>query len=319
MLIAFGKETGTGKTTMRYFVSALTDNMVIFYENMKTFFDEYNNQQLGQLWAVVDDIEKMTKKESDNLKGRLTSDTFRHRVMYMDPVERKCFLDLIATSNSSNPVFVDSFNRRTECIEINPEFRGDVKFWDTFYKELKDSDIMGAWFRFLTSRDISSVSFSAEYRFDNRVLDDQKKLSPLITTRFLMELFDDEWVTSRWCQSHFPDLYEHAEFKETVKHGKFLHIKTSMLFRIFDEWKKRAGCAGARKKRSDFSRELKEMGLEGRWVVRPGGKKGYSCRLSKESLEIAITKQLQLTERFRYKQFFIETTNWEILQGGYGF
>ena len=25
---------------MRYFVSALTDNMVIFYENMKTFFDD---------------------------------------------------------------------------------------------------------------------------------------------------------------------------------------------------------------------------------------------------------------------------------------
>ena len=96
------------------FLKALYDNKSVLCVNrIKDFVGTYTSQQAGKLFCCIDDIEKWTKAESGQLKSRISEDTFQYRAMYQDPVTMRCYLDLVCTSNSRNPVFIGADDQET--------------------------------------------------------------------------------------------------------------------------------------------------------------------------------------------------------------
>ena len=116
-------------------------------------------EQKGKLFVVIDDIESATKKQSLALKSKISSHTFKYKQLYKDRITLPDFCDLIATSNSRTPKFVDSDNRRDELIVCNTSLQNNTpemdKFWKHFYATLEDPILMGHWFHFLAHRKIT--------------------------------------------------------------------------------------------------------------------------------------------------------------------
>ena len=191
-LVAYGRATGSGKSTFAKFCKALVDeDKVLFCKNLEDFLGEQNSEHLNKLFVLIDEIERATKSQSDKLKSSITADSFRYKKLYENPIQMPSYTDLIATSNCRSPVFVSSQNRRVELITINPEKKGDEAFWDSFYKELKDSRVMGAWFHFFATFPIDVNVRSENNRFDAEVLCSDKVKSMKSTHQFVVKFFSD--------------------------------------------------------------------------------------------------------------------------------
>jgi len=234
MIVVYGTKTGTGKTTIRVFLEKLFDKTVLFVDSLKDFTGTFTGQQFGKLFCVIDDIEKWNKTSSSTLKTRITSDSYTHRVMYADPVDMPCYLDLICTANSRNPVFVGENDRRTELVVINEELKGNTEFWNKLYAELDDNTIMGGFFDFLATRDLTGVVFNENYRFSESALEAQKKMNLKSSYAFLTEYFtSDDCIFHRRIQYDHPELFQFLQFKETQKHGRHLVMSAKKFFEIF--------------------------------------------------------------------------------------
>ncbi len=320
-IVAYSYTTGSGKTTIRNFLEALFDGMVLFYEQLQLMFDKFNGDQFGKLFCVIDDIEKATKRESNNLKARITATSFRHRVMYQDARSMPCYMDLICTSNEANPVFVDGNDRRTELVVINDELSSDGSFWKKLYKEFDDSTIMGAWFEMLASRDLQHVNFADKnYRFSNRALEDQKKMSLTCTIRFLIDFFaDDDCMTSQKLRIRVPELYSFCQFRKSA-HDLHLVIAVKKLWNVFEHWQSESGDRAKINQRK-FISELKTMNssdpnmpkLVSRYKTQPGMRSNnVAVWISRRVLEDAIRRKLNISH-FEFEDFFIHKKSWSTL------
>ena len=191
-LVAFGRLTGTGKSSCEKFLKALVDDdKVLFCLNLEQYLAEQNHEHLNKLWVLVDDIESANRKQSDALKATVSGNTIRYKKLYSDPLTMPSYCDLICTSNERSPVFVSSANRRVELITINPEKKGDEKFWDAFYAELEDAQVIGAWFEFFATFPITLNVRSENHRFDMEVLSSQKVKSMKSTHQWVVKFFSD--------------------------------------------------------------------------------------------------------------------------------
>jgi len=238
-IVAYSIETGSGKTTMRYFLQALFDS-VFFCEALKNLTGEFSSQQLGKQWCIIDDVEKLTKSQSAALKGRITSNTFEYRKMYSDPIRMNCYMDLIASSNSPNPIFIGTNDRRSELVEINPELKGNREFWDRVYDEFKSTDIMASWYHVLLGRDLTGVSFGEQYRFSHDAIASQKVQNLRSAYRFLMTYFErSDWVMNETAVDRRTYAFAPESIDEHMRHsGDDLVITTTKLFEYYTRWVK---------------------------------------------------------------------------------
>ena len=240
-LLIYGDLTGTGKTSIRYFCQALYSiESVRFCENTKQYEDKFNCLSLGRMFCIVDDIDRWSKTQTDNLKSKITSDTFEYRKMRMDPVVMPSFEDLICTSNNRD-TYIGHNDRRSELIVINPCLKAtneDVPegfTWKQYYEELQDVEIMGAWFEFLASRDISKVHFNEGYRFSEESLFEQKLRSIHTAHAFLLEYFEKShfWMTKEYS----PLQLSHLIRCMTTKNGeRVMWVDTKVLYSWYQLW-----------------------------------------------------------------------------------
>ena len=175
-LIAFCNACGAGKTSVRAFVSAIWDaDKVLFCESVDDFGKDENSEFLNKQFCIVDDIEKCSRKESDSLKSKITSDTFKYKKLFQDRKTLPSYMDLIATSNSREPCFIGNDNRRTELIIINSVLKPDKAFWRGFYEEdCKCPRIRGMWFHYLAHKELTLDVRSYDCRFDKAALQNHK-------------------------------------------------------------------------------------------------------------------------------------------------
>ena len=298
-LCLYGEKTGTGKTSIRFFTQALTSpQSVRFCENMRQFQDKFNALSLGRLFCVVDDIESWTKTQTDELKSKITNDTFQYRKMRMDPVEMPSYEDLICTSNNRTP-YIGHNDRRTELIVMNESLKAGSPTvprdfsWKKFYAELENVEVMGAWFKFLAERDISGVVFNEEYRFSEDALQTNKLESLGSAQRFCIEFFERE---------HFYEhpKYSHDKLKLLMRckesDERVISVATSMLFDWYSNWVKTSGRQCCRNKRN-FMAELASIGLKPcRMMV--GGTRYTVIHFCQHTVKKGISNHLDIPEEF---------------------
>ena len=106
------------------------------------------------------------------------------------------YLDLIATSNSEKPAFVEADCRRSELVVVNPELVSNKAFWQQFYTSAECTKSCGMWFQFLANYDIQLDVTSKECRFDSRALQVQKIHSMKLVHRFVVSFFENHFFLS---------------------------------------------------------------------------------------------------------------------------
>jgi hypothetical protein len=294
-LLLFGSKTGTGKSTIRIFLDRIFDECVLFVDSIEDFTGTYTGQQFGKLFCIIDDIQKWSKKTSSDLKSRITSDTFRLRKMYSDPITMPSYLDLITSSNSRTPTFIGRDDRRTELIEINPELKGNTKFWTELYHEFDNKQVMGSWFQFLATRDLQGVVFDENYRFSEVGLAKQKMLSLISAFRFLVDYFSrDDFLFHRYAKHDNPKLFEHIEFK--IWGGeRTITIKKELLYVMYLRWVKLTSEVNKRKY-NNFYTDLKDINHHvGRYNISgAAGTRTTGIRLSVSRLKEGLGEYLNI-------------------------
>jgi hypothetical protein len=265
-LTCFARLCGCGKTSVRGFTTALYGaDKVLFCDTVDDYMSNENSEQKSKLFVIIDDIETCSKKMSLALKSKISNTTFRYKELYKNKVTLPDYVDLICTSNSRNPKFIDSDNRRDELIVCNTSLQNNTaemkKFWDKFYVELDDPVLMGKWFHFLSNYDITLDVGSQGCRFDLLALQKHKLNSMKVVHRFVVKFFSDPECFERSC-THNKDVenwFDHVRF-ETPDGVKTCYISKQRLFDYFQSWKKSAGLK-LDTKMSTFCEDLAEIGL----------------------------------------------------------
>jgi hypothetical protein len=246
-LTAFARLTGVGKTTVRPFTEAIYGkDKVMFCDEITDYLAHENSEQKGKLFIVIDDIESATKKQSLALKSKISSHTFKYKKLYQDRVTLPDYCDLIATSNSKTPKFVDSDNRRDELVVCNTSLQNNTpemnKFWKHFYETLEDPTLMGHWFHFLAHRRITLDVRSQDCRFDLQTLQKHKLKSMSVVHRFIVKWPEDPEFLERCCPPRTPaaDWFAKVRFMK-VDGVPSLFVQKQRLFDYFQHWKKDTG------------------------------------------------------------------------------
>ena len=265
-LTCFARLCGCGKTSVRGFTTALYGaDKVLFCDTVDDYMSNENSEQKSKLFVIIDDIESCSKKMSLALKSKISNTTFRYKELYKNKITLPDYVDLICTSNSRNPKYLDSDNRRDELVVCNTSLQNISekmhKFWDKFYAELDDPVLMGKWFHYLSNFDITMNVGSQNCRFDQQALQKHKLLSMKVVHRFVVKFFSDPECFERSC-THTKDVenwFDHVRF-ETPDGVKTCYISKQRLFDYFTSWKRSAGLK-LDTKMSTFCDDLAEIGL----------------------------------------------------------
>ena len=310
-IVAYSIETGSGKTTIRYFLQALFDS-VFFCEALKNLTGEFSSQQLGKQWCVIDDIEKFSKAQSASLKGRITSTTFEYRKMYADPVRMNCYMDLIASSNSPSPVFIGTNDRRSELVEINPELKGNREFWDSVYEEFKSTDVMASWYHELLKRDLTDVSFGENYRFSHDAIATQKVQNLRSAYRFLMTYFErSDWQENELAYNRSGDFLHDMIDSHIKVSGSDLIITTVKLYEFYRRWVKLCGERN-QLKMTNFMQELTGLGIR-KTRQRLNGVRKSVFILSGDEIKRLIARHLSVDVRYIEMEWSLARTERQIM------
>ena len=257
-LVLFSTITGSGKTSMRYFCEALFDaSKCLFCDTVSEFLGDENSELLNRLWVFLDDIEKCKKSSADKLKSKITSTTFRLKRLYENRITMPSYVDLIATSNEANPVFLDCDDRRSELISVDPLFAGNTNFWDQFYEELANPGIMSAFFTFFAQYKLSMDVTAKTCRFDKVAIQKAKISSMKQSHAFLTKFFEDsncfDYCTPKG------DWWREMMLRKTLGKPELV-IGNKRLYGLFTEWSKQENYRN-RVKRATFFEHLRELGV----------------------------------------------------------
>merc|ERR1712139_65501 len=173
----YSETTGAGKTSMEHFTKALLGSDKVLKLTSVDALHGENHEQLGKLICVVDDIEKVSEKQANALKSRITSDTFTYKKLYRDKATMPDYMDIWMTTNEESPAFMGCDDRRQEMIKIVPKFAGKDEFWTRFYKELADPHLMRGFFDFFSCEGTLAMNVSSKLARFDPVANKEQKIS----------------------------------------------------------------------------------------------------------------------------------------------
>ena len=148
------------------------------------------------------------------------------------------YADLITTSNSRTPVFIDSDDRRSELVRMNTILDTvDVTWWDKFYEEeLENPKIMGAFFEFFATFPIELNIRSKKCRFDIAQLNTQKIKSMKLVHKFVIDFFQDETCfESTYNKNVMSDYFLPMKFK-IIENQRYCILSIDRAFEYFTQW-----------------------------------------------------------------------------------
>ena len=260
-LTLFG-EKGSGKSSCLPFATALLGkDRVKYLSDINQVFKEQNSELVGVLLLVVDDVETMKKATSDRLKTFVTADYRTIKKLYENPHTMRSYLDIIATSNSENPVYCDHSNRRDELGRVNDCLKGDKVFWDAFYEELEDLEVMGSWFRYLAFyKDILPISYE-DCRLDKNQLEISKLKCMKTAHRFVIEFFQDPLCFELGCRTLKNEYTRTEWFRQFyINKAGSVHITKERTYLYYTAWCLKYKYSNVRLQ--TFLEHLKLIGLE---------------------------------------------------------
>jgi len=299
-LIGYGRKQGVGKTSVRKFTEAIFDvDKVLFCESVDDYMQPENSEFIGKMFCIIDDLDILTKAQSSALKSKVTSTTFKYKELYKNKKTLPSYLDLIGTSNSEKPAFVEADCRRTELAVINPELQNNKKFWNQFYASAEDTRNCGMWFSFLANYKIQHDVGSKDCRFDSQALQVQKVHSMKLVHKFVVTFFEDPECFEGPCkQPRFANNWFSKLKFFTLDGQKAVFIAKQRLYDSFQWWRKKTG-QNLNAKLSTFVDGLADVGVDshrricgdhkltGFLFVKPIVQKGLKCYYKLDSLRLA--------------------------------
>ena len=244
--------TGCGKSSFFFFMLALLGiNRTFEFTQIEQLSQKFNAHLQGKLLILVDDIEKLTKKQQQNLKTTCTQKHFKLEKKGVDSTLDCAYYDPILTSNNDTNIWIETEDRRSEIIRVNPKYRQTKEnkwFWDSFYKELSDKCLMKAFFEYFAKYPIELDIRNKEIRFDKKVLEQHVSNSLLCAHEFLRVMFEEP----DWIQQDGVDL--------TVYRTGHVWIGTRYLYRVFSNWAKGNGQSNVPRQKT-FASNLESIGL----------------------------------------------------------
>ena len=291
------EETGAGKTTMEQFAKALLGSDKVMKLNNVDALHGENHEQLGKLICIVDDIERVSEKQANALKSRITSDTFTYKKLYKDKATMPDYMDIWMTTNETNPAFMGCDDRRQEMIKINPKFSGKDEFWAKLYKELANPYLMRGFFDFFSDPATLTVNVSSKLvRFDPVANKEQKINSLPRHIKFLKSFFEH------------PNCFEDPKYchrgerwwREIKPMDGEIHISTNKLYELFTRWQQSEGDV-VRVKKNTFSTNIRKFfGLDTTPRCYFDKVRMRSFVLSKERCETAFKAKYKFTQTFEF-------------------
>ena len=259
-LVFYSEKEGVGKSTFQVFLEQLLDkDKVLQCQNIATLFNDKNAEQLNKLVICLDDIEQLSRAQSDQLKARITSNSFGLRKMRQDRVEVADYGDFVCTSNDPNPCYLGPDNRRFEIVQITPHFKQGDPIWTQLYRELDDRRLMAAFFHFFLTYPLVDVG-NSRIRVDPDQLERAKLARMPIVYRFVTEAFKEADCFERFAQKRkgrWNSIFHPWACPHTNHHSIF--VKPEDLWEMFQHWRRN------NKKqinRSTFFKQLEQVGAK---------------------------------------------------------
>ena len=220
--------TGCGKTTFFHLMTALLGEDKTFeLTDVKQLAEKFNAHLHMVLLVLIDDIDKLSKKQQDMLKVITTQKNFKVERKGVDSTKEKCFFDTITTSNNPDDLWICKEDRRNELVSVSDcrkQNTANKPFWDQFYKGLEDLDLMKAIFDHFANFKIKVDVRNKTCRFDQGLLDKRICNSLPTWVDFLKQLFEKPTQS---------DMLANWNLETNVFTRGYLWISPSYLYKLF--------------------------------------------------------------------------------------
>ena len=150
LLNMYSEKEGTGKDTFGLLIEALLgDKYVVGYEGLEPLYNHFNADLIDKLFVVcsetsskdLKDNEKANSKR-DKLKNILTRKTLNITKKGQDTFKARNLLNFMGTTNNRITLNNDDGQRRFYFLEIPDTRKGDKEYWDKFYEEEIETDVL---------------------------------------------------------------------------------------------------------------------------------------------------------------------------------
>ena len=189
VLVYFSKTTASGKSAVIAFLkSLLGDRRVLKVPTISSLYKNFNSHFLGKQFVIADDVQTLTRKETEQMKQKVSEKTYLLEKKNENSVVMKSFADIIMTTNEMSGFHIDQQDRRIEQINVLEKNQPD-EFWTTFHQELEDIEIMKAMYDFIQKFSIKVDVRSKNCKFDPDMMTRLRVSRPTRTIDFLLNFF----------------------------------------------------------------------------------------------------------------------------------
>jgi len=244
------EETGCGKTSFFHLLAKLLgQNRTFELTKVEQLSDRFNAHLKGKLLILVDDVHKLSRKQQQNLKTKCTEKHFKLELKGIDSVQEVSYYDTICTSNFKDKIWVDTQDRRTEILQLNPIYKAsNTHFWNEFYQGLENMDLMKAFFDYFANYKIKLDVRNKDIRFDKDLLVERASDSLPLSMEFLRTFFER---IDPLCIRDDIEIFQNG----------ICWVGHNYLYKCFQDWTKAIGSQIKPTQRT-FVRELKSLGFE---------------------------------------------------------
>ena len=242
--------TGCGKTSFFHLLAKLLGQTRTFeLTKVDQLSDRFNAHLKGKLLILVDDIHKLSRKQQQNLKTKCTEKHFKLELKGIDSIQEVSYYDTICTSNYKDKIWVDTQDRRTEILQLNPVYKAkDQNFWNEFYQGLENMDLMKGFFDYFANYKIKLNIRNKDTRFDKDILVERASDSLPLSMEFLRTFFERiDPISIR----HDIEIFQNG----------ICWVGHNYLYKCFQDWTKAIG-SQIKPTQKTFARELKSLGFE---------------------------------------------------------
>ncbi|MCW3688920.1 DUF5906 domain-containing protein [Burkholderia cenocepacia] len=194
-IVLFG-EQGCGKTTVsETFRSICPNHSKVVSDLERDLLGSFNDRYIQTKYFLHEESSWAgDKKTANKIKDMITGETRSNRVKYLNGYEVKNYGFHIFTSNSDNPINVESGDRRFNVFECSSELIGNYEYFEKYYKWLDGEGKHALVYYFMNEVDLNGFVPSKIIKTKSHDKVKSNNLNPI--GKYLLELLqcEIEWT-----------------------------------------------------------------------------------------------------------------------------
>lgn len=161
LLIQGSQGSGKGSIFDFFRTKVIGEELSKQTEGLSPIFDRFSNVMVNKLLIQADEIsmgECIGNNNLEKLKNRTTIGTVQYEKKGIDPIVIKNYANFILTTNNDNSIKIPYDDRRFCVFQTTDKYKGDTKYFTDLHNHLAKEEVARAFFEYLKSVDISSIS-----------------------------------------------------------------------------------------------------------------------------------------------------------------